>query len=63
MSGIDDTAGSVFRIAGAGIGLGLLARTARGISDTTWGPERKPRRKPRKRSTRRKKRKKSRRKR
>ncbi len=39
---IGSTASSVMGIAGMGIGLGILAHTARNVSDITWNNQRRP---------------------
>jgi len=49
---VSDTAGTVLGIAGQGIGLGLLAGTARGVMDTMYGDKWRPPRKQRRRPTR-----------
>ena len=38
---VSNTAGTVMGIAGMGIGLGLLAHTARGVTDTMYGQRRR----------------------
>lgn len=41
-----DAAGTIFPIVGAGIGLGILAHTARGVTETMYGPRQQYRRRP-----------------
>jgi len=48
---VSSTAGTVMGIAGMGIGLGILARTATGVMDTMYGPDNRPITKRKKQST------------
>ena len=36
---VGSIAGTTFGILGMGIGVGILARTARGVTDTMYGPQ------------------------